>query len=327
MAYVHFVAQLFSLPLKSEDHPYGVYTEQELYMVLAVLFVASFLDLEPTKSFPLRAAAKCISQQLGKLIEANVRSVSNTVWVASVVDQFRQENSALKDYGVHMIRRLLENGSSVSEVTWSLILPTAGAIVGNQAEIVCRLVSCIRYLAKFVQFTQVIDYYLSEEGKIHLAEINRIAKMDSAEADDRLLHYAMEGIRLNGISGAYRRSASETTVDDGGRSVRIKPGDKVFVNFIHASREAEFFPEPTTVRIDRPLKSYLHYGAGLDVFLGGEVGRVALTTMLKVVGRLDNLRRAPGPAGQLKKIPGPGGSHVYLRSDHGSYFPFPTSKS
>lgn len=327
MAHVHFVAQLFSLPLKSEDHPYGVYTEQELHMVLAVLFVASFLDLEPTKSFPLRAAAKGISQQLGKLIEANVRSVSNTEWVASVVDQFRQENSALKDYGVHMIRRLLEHSSSVHEVTWSLILPTAGAIVGSQAEIVCRLVSCIGNLAKFMQFTQVIDYYLSEEGKIHLAEINRVAKMDSAEADDRLLHYAMEGIRLNGTSGTYRQSASETTVDDGGRSVRIKSGDKVFVNFIHASREAEFFPEPTTVRIDRPLKSYLHYGVGLDVFLGGEVGRVALTTMLKVVGRLDNLRRAPGPAGQLKKIPAPGGSHVYLRSDHGSYFPFPTSKS
>ena len=49
--------------------------------------------------------------------------------------------------------------------------------------------------------------------------------------------------------------------------------------------------------------------------------------MLKVVGRLDNLRRAPGAAGELKKIPRPGGFYVYMREDHGAYFPFPTSKS
>lgn len=48
--------------------------------------------------------------------------------------------------------------------------------------------------------------------------------------------------------------------------------------------------------------------------------------MLKVVGRLDNLRRAPGPSGQLKKIPREGGFYIYMREDHGSYFPFPTSK-
>lgn len=49
--------------------------------------------------------------------------------------------------------------------------------------------------------------------------------------------------------------------------------------------------------------------------------------MLRVVGRLDNLRPAPGPQGQLKKIPREGGYYVYLREDWGSYSPFPTSKS
>lgn len=159
-----------------------------------------------------------------------------------------------------------------------------------------------------------------------MPEINRIAKTDSAEADDKLLHYAMEGIRLNGTFGSYRESTVETTVNDGGRPVKIKPGDKVFVSFVDANREAEFFPEPHKVRTDRPLESYIHYGLGPHVCLGAAASRVALTAMLKVVGRLDNLRRAPGPSGELKKIPRPGGFYVYMRSDHGSYFPFPTSK-
>lgn len=35
-AHVHFASNIFSLPLKSEAHPKGVYTEHELYGILAV---------------------------------------------------------------------------------------------------------------------------------------------------------------------------------------------------------------------------------------------------------------------------------------------------
>jgi len=47
--------------------------------------------------------------------------------------------------------------------------------------------------------------------------------------------------------------------------------------------------------------------------------------MLKVMGRLENLRRAPGPQGEIKKIKVDGGYTVYLTEDGGSYFPFPTT--
>ena len=136
----------------------------------------------------------------------------------------------------------------------------------------------------------------------------------------------MEGIRLNGTSGSYRQSTVSTTIDDGGRPVKVKAGDKVFCSFVGANREAQYFPEPDTVRIDRPMDTYIHYGFGPHACLGREASGTALTAMLRVVGRLDNLRRAPGPQGQLKKIPRPGGFHVYMRADHGSYFPFPTSE-
>ncbi|KAL9134531.1 MAG: hypothetical protein Q9175_004283 [Cornicularia normoerica] len=309
LAHVHFAANVFSLPLKTEEHPHGVYSEQEMYMVLAVIFTCIFFDLDPAKSFPLRLAAKAVTQQLGKLVETNVKMVNATGWIAGIVDGIHQQHSPLTDYGVHMIRRLLESGMGVSEITWSQIVPTAGAMVANQAQV----------------FTQLLDYYLSDEGKKHLPEINRWAKIEGAEADDKLLHYAMEGIRLNGTFGSYRQSTVSTIVDDGGRPVNVKPGDKVFCSFVSANREAEFFPEPDRVRIDRPMDTYIHYGLGPHACLGGEASRVALTAMLRVVGRLENLRRAPGPQGQLKKIPRPGGFYVYMRADHGSYFPFPTT--
>ena len=328
LTHVHFAANVFSLPLKTEEHPRGVYSEQEMYMVLAIISTCIFFDTDPAKSFPLRLAAKSVTQQLGKLVEANVKLVNATGWIAGVVDGIHQQHSPLTDYGVHMVRRLLESGMGVSEITWSQIMPTAGAMVANQAQAVRNSVARCHPidLTDHNQFTQLLDYYLSDEGKKHLPDINKWAKTEGAEADDKLLHYAMEGIRLNGTFGSYRKCTVSTTIDDGGRPVKVNPGDKVFCSFVGAQREAEFFPDPDTVRIDRPIDTYIHYGLGPHACLGGEASRTALTAMLRVVGRLDNLRRAPGPQGQLKKIPRPGGFYAYMRADHGSYFPFPTSE-
>lgn len=127
---------MFSLPLKTDESPHGVFSEHELYMVIAVIFIGIFSDLDPAISFPLRHAARAVSQQLGKLVEANVHSVSRTGMVAGVVDRFRENKNPLSDYGVHMIRRLLESGLGVSETTWSQVLPTAVAMVPNQAQVV-----------------------------------------------------------------------------------------------------------------------------------------------------------------------------------------------
>ena len=107
-----------------------------MYMVLAVIFTCIFSDLDPAKSFPLRLAAKAVTQQLGKLVEANVKMVNATGWIAGIVDGVHQHHSPLTDYGVHMVRRLLESGMGASEITWSQIVPTAGAMVANQAQVV-----------------------------------------------------------------------------------------------------------------------------------------------------------------------------------------------
>lgn len=154
----------------------------------------------------------------------------------------------------------------------------------------------------------------------------------------------MEAIRLNGIFGSYRESQTSMTVNDQGRDVQIKPGDKVFVGFVStpnnhsnhptsntmiqvkANRDPTVFPSPDEVRLDRPMDSYIQYGLGPHTCLGKEASKVALTAMLRVVGRLENLRRAPGPQGQLKKVPREGGFYVYMKEDYTSYFPFPMSE-
>ncbi|KAI9860958.1 MAG: hypothetical protein M1813_005637 [Trichoglossum hirsutum] len=306
---VHFAANVFSLPLKTDINPHGVYTEHELYMVLTIMFTCLFLDIDPAQSFPLRQAAFAVSQQLGKLVEANVKAVHSTEFIAGIIDKLHQESAGLKDYGVHMVRRLLDSGLNIEQTTWSQILPGAGSMVANQAQM----------------FAQTLDFYLSDEGKVHLPEINRLAKLDTAEADEKLLHYAMEGIRIAGTLGLYRDAAESLVINDNGRDVPVKAGDRVFVSFVGASKDPKVYPNPDKLLLDRPIESYIHYGVGPHVCLGGDISKVALTAMLKTIGRLDNLRRAPGEQGRLKKIPRSGGFNLFMREDHGGYSPFPTT--
>ncbi|KAH0846113.1 hypothetical protein AYO21_10106 [Fonsecaea monophora] len=307
LAHVHFAANMFDLPLKTAENPRGIFSEQELWMAMSVIFTAIFFDFEPTKSFPLRMVGRKLSNLLGKLIEANIKSVTATSFAAKFFDGWRENENALADYGIHMIRRLSETGMSTYDMAFSQILPTACAQVPNQSQV----------------FTQIIDYYLSEEGLKHLPDIQRLAKIDSKESDNQLLHYVNEGIRLNGTFGSYRRSQVNHTFHDDGRQVTVKPGDKVFCGFVKAARDPKIFPNPDEVRLDRPLESYIHYGIGEHACLGKDASMVALTAMLRTVGKLENLRRAPGPQGQLKKVPREGGFYVYMREDHGSYFVFP----
>lgn len=96
---------------------------------------------------------------------------------------------------------------------------------------------------------------------------------------------------------------------------------------VDANRDPDAFPDPDSVRLDRPMESYIHYGVGPHTCLGKEASKVALTAMLRVVGGLDNLRRAPGPQGELKKIPRPNNFYSYMLEDETSFYAFPMSES
>ena len=133
-----------------------------------------FFDVDPVKSFPLRQAARKLSQQLGELVEVEVKALKEpTGLFAAVIGLFHraQERSPLSIYGAHMIKKLLETGLTTKDLVWSQLLPSSGAMVANQGQL----------------FAQCLDYYLSEEGAPHLKEINRLAKLDTDEADELIL--------------------------------------------------------------------------------------------------------------------------------------------
>ena len=170
LAHTHFSADIYSLPIKTEEKPHGIYTEQQLYMVLAILFIVIFEDLDVAKSFSLRQAGKTLTQQLGELVLFNVESIARTGFLADIVAKLHTQ-SKLSDYGTHMIQRLLSNGLSLKNVVWTHLLPTAGAGVANQAQL----------------FAQTLDFYLEPQNKQHLQHLHQLSHENTPEADDLIL--------------------------------------------------------------------------------------------------------------------------------------------
>lgn len=313
LAHVHFCSELFMLPLKTDEQPRGVFTEAELYLIMSSVFALIFFDADPASSFPLHVKARKATQILGDLVEANVKAIANSGILSSIIKAIWPKESTLKKYGIHMIKRLLESGMDPKQLVWGHILGTAGGMVANQGQL----------------FSQILEYYLLGNGKQHWADIQSLAKQDTEEAFQKLVHYTMEGGRLNGETAVIRCVDKDITVPTSDKPLELKKNDKVFVNLRAASHDPTIFPNPDAVDLSRPLDSYIHLGYGPHECLGLPMTRVTLTTMLKEIAKLKNLRPALGPQGKIHKVAKKMGKgdkypyHAYLTENQDMYFPFP----
>ncbi len=140
----------------------------------------------------------------------------------------------------------------------------------------------------------------------------------------------LEGCRLRGTLAVFRLLSTPQTIHDhspcvadssnpalvqpqpSGRlpgdekTLKLQAGSVVMLDLTTASHDAAAFPDPETVRLDRPVESYVHYGWGPHHCLGRQASRVVLTAMFKAVVGLNNLRRAGDgndPRGELKSMP------------------------
>lgn len=319
-----FAASVFSLPIKTEDQPRGIYTEQEMYQVLAICFISIFFNSDVTKSFQIDQAAHVLAQQLGELILLNAEAISATGLIADVIAKLHH-SSGLTDYGTHMIQRLLENKIPIKDVVWTHILPTAASMTANQSQI----------------FSQSLDYYLTD-GAQYIPDLYKLSKSNTKEADELILKYFMEGARLRATVALFRDykpsssgSPPTATIQDGSDKVSVPSGRRILVDLIAASQDPAAFPDPLAVKLNRPLHSYIHYGWGPHQCAGMDASMVAMAAMFKVVFGLKGLKRAqgggPGGAwygesqGELKTVPGPAGLTLYMTPDQSTFFPFPTT--
>ncbi|KMU89621.1 linoleate diol synthase (Linoleate (8R)-dioxygenase) [Coccidioides immitis H538.4] len=214
------------------------------------------------------------------------------------------------EYGARLVERLSRGRKSVDEVTWTII-PTAAASVATQAQ----------------GWAQMFDLYMSDKYYSHWKTIEKLSRSDAPEDFEKLKRYALEGLRLaTPAYGVLRVAATNGTIQDGSRTVSYKPGDVIFTNFMTAGADPSKFPDPEAIKLDRPEEDYIHHGWGPHACLGRPFVTTAAASMLRVFGRLDNVRRAPGPPGEMKSKVEGGVFKVFLTPDGGDWNAFPCTK-
>ncbi|KAK2043180.1 linoleate diol synthase [Colletotrichum somersetense] len=357
MTNTRFNAALFCLPIKNEDSPWGVYTDQELYMVVATLFQLVFLDGDIANSFKLRTIARELAQGLGKILALVVQTIAKAGIITDIVAKIREGEASLPTFGNHLIERLIADNNDLDEITWGTIMPVVTANVTNQSQITAMC----------------IDYYLGE-GKQYLSDLYHLAHQNTPEADEKLMKYMLEGCRLRGAVAVYREAATDQVITDyapclldpndptsrkpvvnddieGTKyEVKVPKGQRVICDLMTAGRDPTVFESPGEVRLDRPLESYVHFGLGPHWCAGKEISRVAQASLFKQIVGLKNLRRAEGERGNLKNMPagawkgqvglpvgsqnGVGKSHepwlglrAFMTADQSSFWPVPTTMS
>lgn len=77
-----------------------------------------------------------LASMLGKSIETIVKAVTAIGFASRLFDSYRENQNALADYGIHMLRRLSETGMSAHDIAFSQIMPTTVAMVPMQSEAV-----------------------------------------------------------------------------------------------------------------------------------------------------------------------------------------------
>ncbi|GAA5974545.1 hypothetical protein JCM11641_002083 [Rhodosporidiobolus odoratus] len=317
---VHWVTHQFGIPLKTSVNPRGLFTPQELYLILSAFFLSVFMNFDLSSSFKLRTAAKAAAPALLGVIRLRLAQVKG---LPAVLDDLaRRVQDRVLDKSAQGIvmgkearayyERLLTNNQSLEQLA-SSVQSTMTASVSNQGQATA----------------QVINFFLEDANKEHKAELVELCKLDTPEADKKIQSLVWEAMRLDPQVPLIPRVALEdATIQDGDRTVHIKKGDFVYPSMLKAGQDPTVFPEPEKVK-ERDPSIYRLFGHGAHTCLGAPICEISITQMVKQVFRLPNVRRAPGNAGQLirydEEIAGTP-CHVYL-SANATPWPLPVSLS
>ncbi|KAF7358979.1 Heme peroxidase [Mycena sanguinolenta] len=297
--------RLCGLPMKTKDHPSGLYTEQEVYDMFSTsrtfaLFFdpcrahthdrLTFLSIGDNEhGFSLRWAAiqsgGVIQALIAKaILEIAPQSAPNAVLgFISKCSQFLWPQSSKPCYP--FLSKLSETGRPLD----ALVATVVGLAVG----------SSVNYAQAAVH---VIDFYLDDARAQERAQIMNLVQGDDTKSTDLLRGYVREAMRLNPqFTGLWRDVAADASIPQGKGlpPMNVKAGDRIWASFRNAHINPTDFPDPLTVDPTRPPASYNLNGAGFHTCPGVSYAEQTIAEIVKVVFKLKNVRRAAGDAGRL----------------------------
>ncbi|KIM21654.1 hypothetical protein M408DRAFT_333328 [Serendipita vermifera MAFF 305830] len=317
---VHWVCEeITGIPLKSEDAPRGIFTEQQVYGMLATMFTFIFLNLQPENEWPLTENAGKFSDTLIEFVKHRVQRYSgggSMFSLKGVWDGFIHWRTQEVDNSEDFYRALIANNTlhyNNDELAYTIL----GMVTGS--------------VANFgMAASLVVDFYLSDGMEKEKQEIMLLAKDNTPAAAARLTGYAREALRLHPQApGIFRQAAADATIveDDKLPSVHVKKGDRIFVSLANANKDPKVFKNPNVVDPTRPKEQYSSFGHGEHVCLGEVFVDIMIPAVMRSVFSLKGLKRGPGSTGVIAKFKSDihGTETDLYISNKGTVSPFPGS--
>ncbi|KAI0071441.1 heme peroxidase [Panus rudis PR-1116 ss-1] len=301
VACAHWAADyVMGIPLKTKENPKGLFTEQEMYDMVILLFTVG-LNLQPEHNWALRHGVKSVSDVLLQIIEKNI----NEVAPKTASNPLTGTDDKLCN---PFLRKIAETGRPIDE----LVAQVIGLAISSAVN--------------FAQVAHVVDFYLDDERARERAEIISLVDKTDETSKELLRGYAREAERLNPQFAALLRFvvAPDTIPLGDGRSVGVQPGDMIVNSFRNAQSNPKDFPNPTQVNPSRPAQSYINHGTRFHLCAGHNL---TIPELMRVIFKLKNIRRAPGPAGKMASFMSPAygtDNRMYI-SDTGNVTPWHSS--
>ncbi|OAX39674.1 heme peroxidase [Rhizopogon vinicolor AM-OR11-026] len=278
---LHWAAtEVAGIPLKTKQHPHGVFTESQLFDMLSDIYQFIFLEVEPAKYMLLKQRVKDHVQELTHLI----KNVLDGAWSKMPFAELFSTLSGL--FGVRaknhneIVKRLFEFGCSTEQVVNSIL-----------ALLVCATVEMSLALTNVVN--QLLD---SEKNSTFV--IQAAKSVDTKDLSSLTAHI-LEALRIDPpFAGVYRVAKQDETIN----SLVVKQGERLFLDVATASMNEDAFPNPTTLDTTRaPRESYLH-GDGCFKVLGEDLASKIMAEVVRGILSFDNVRRGPGQSGNLPRF-------------------------
>ncbi|KAF5387086.1 hypothetical protein D9615_002103 [Tricholomella constricta] len=249
--------------LKTNEHPHGHYTPEELYQILGDIYSFVFLDIEASKVMVLRVKVTIhVRALLGHIKNHLGQGIMNRNSIASILSKPKKVEHK------ELVKRLTAISGSCDELANTI----SALMVGSTVEISLAL-------------TNMVNLYL---GPYKDAELRRLA--NATDTKNPLDGFVYEALSFDSpLQGVYLGNLS------------VKNGDRIFLNVAQANLDELIFPTPTTVDVARGGKHTL-YGDGAFSHLGEQLTVKVMAEVLRAVFQYDNVRRAPGQSGTLRRF-------------------------
>ncbi|KNZ76883.1 Psi-producing oxygenase C [Termitomyces sp. J132] len=279
------------ISLKTKQKPSGIFTENEFFDMLAVLYtVTSLIFDQPENHFSIQEAATRAATIIEIFTAESLTEISPSISnnflgrVIACVSSFRSPKK--KPY-YPFLSALTATGRPIDE------------LIGNIIGIAIATVTLAHAAVN------VVDFYLDDSRAEERSAIVELVANKSSQSEALLFGYVREAMRLQPqYSGLWRRAVQDAIIDQGPGypPVDVKAGDRIWASFRNAHLNPVEFPEPKKVNPKRPAASYNLNGAGFHHCPGEAYAQKAIVEIVKVVFSLKNVRRAPGDPGDLHRF-------------------------